>query len=218
MKFKFPKLSIRKWLIKKQRTELSYVPEVIHLYTDKHKNKWYGYEDLTEMGILRKLVVDEVQSYADINMTPDAMRIFVRSMRESLQVADYEHARKQLAAFELRMEFIASKAVYVNLCAAIYLMEKENMLEMDRKFLRKKQEILENDIELQDFLLRDLFRRYRDFSEDYETNIMNYFIETEQEELFTAMMLKKISDKIVQKNQKNKKKDTKDKGDEIKTA
>jgi len=32
------------------------------------------------------------------------------------------------------------------------------------------------------------------------------------------MMLKKISDKIVQKNQKNKKKDTKDKGDEIKTA
>jgi len=152
MKLRLPKQILLKIIHGNPRSVVPYIPEVVHIYTDDNGNNWYRYDDLMEMGILRKLQIDEIQSYAMLGVGKDAMQTLVKNLREALWNKNYVFIEESLKFVEGRMDFMESNSVYINLCAAMYLIEGEDIIKLDKVRFKKKQDILRKDTELQSIL------------------------------------------------------------------
>lgn len=160
----------RFWAVlrKKQRQNLTLIK------IDRCGNRWYCFSDLLQIGIYRKMLIEDAQLCIDMRMSIEEYKKMLENIEESAKKNDIGKIIYYVNAAKIRLEVAGYLKGYIQLIAALFLLNDEKDNDVDSDIHQKKIEILQKDIELCDFFLEFLMRNYMNFSNLSSSNLLNY--------------------------------------------
>jgi len=147
----------------------------IYLYTDKNGNDWYELDNIFNLSISRKLLVDECQCFIDMSITKERLSETLAKAIEYFNEGKNAQASNLLVELQIRLDVLHCKEAFVSMCAAIFLFEDENPMVVNDAIIKKKKEIFNNDPELCDFFLQRFLARQGGLETELQQGILQYF-------------------------------------------
>lgn len=147
----------------------------IYLHTDKNGRDWYEIDNIMNLGISRKLLVDECQAFIDMAITKERLSETLAKVIELFNVGNNAQAANLIVELQLRLDVLHSKEAFVSMCAAIFLLEDESALVVNDAIIKKKKEIFNTDSELCDFFLQRFLTRHGKLDLESQQGILQYF-------------------------------------------
>lgn len=155
-----------KKVIHKLRTTLEYI--------DRQGNKWYSFNNILDMSMDRKLMIDEAQRFMELNITKDKLLKIIVSLKDKISNKKNDDAFVTVANLEARLSLKAETETCLQLCAIIFLINNEPLTHFDNKYYEQKLELLTNDIELRNFFFQLFLIKYKSFTQQSAQDFINY--------------------------------------------
>ena len=147
----------------------------IYLHTDKNGNDWYELDNVFNLSISRKMLIDECQCFIDMSITKERLIETVNKAIEYFNEGKNAQASNLLVELQIRLEILHSKEAFISMCAAIFLLEDEDPYIVNDSIIKKKKEIFNNDSELCDFFLQRFLVRQGKLETELQQGILQYF-------------------------------------------
>lgn len=159
------------------------------IYIDKYGNKWYAFFDITMITMDRFLEIQSAERWYKLRINEENAKRFVDKMIQDYKESKGDDLYLRLLEFRARLEYKAERKSLLDYCSTIYLLNGESLDHYDRSIADKKRELLENNIDIQNFFLQDVIKRYIDSTWNSETAFLEYL---DQVDLMNQLLEEKV--------------------------
>lgn len=139
------------------------------VYTDKEGNKWWGFEDLTQIPYTRNFAATKISSLYALGLSKEDLTSFIARQRVVLKSNDpdkYEKAYALLLDFENKAINATDAVKQMSSLVCVYFTLNDELIDsFDNGLQVRKMSILEADPEMHAFFLK----RVVDLTEHYST-------------------------------------------------
>lgn len=155
------------------------------VYVDGEKRKWYGFNEPAKAPIERYLKVQEATKYADMGMNRDFLLKAVERMNAALNPQEkgkinFTDVFLTVREMETRLNLNAERESTIELIAALYLLEGEDMERFDEEIHLKKKAYLRANGEALRFFSKLLAVSYYHLTEKLASDFHNFLSEADQ--------------------------------------
>lgn len=158
-------LNKRKGMFKKIKEKLPFTKKKEYfdkelIFVDKFGNQWYAYKEITNITMDRFLEIQKAERYYKLRVSEENANKLLDAAIEDHKNGEYDKVLTRLLEFKSRLSFKAERGVYLDYCSVVYLINDEPIEYYSREHTLQKKKLLEENLDIQNFFLRDVIKRY----------------------------------------------------------
>jgi len=155
--------------------------ELVPVYTDSSKNKWYTFANPLKLPANRALAGEVSMRQAEMNLDRETLEDFITQIKTHANLGEITAVFYLIERIEERMTWACEENTLLSLANVYFLLEGENPMLMTEEFSKKKKELMTNDAEARSFFLTAAFKLTNTYSDISETDIPLYLMDKAQQ-------------------------------------
>jgi hypothetical protein len=136
------------------KTDNNINPKFQLVYTDKFKNKWYGYVDPLEIDAVRGIAAHEADRYVAMMISRDELALAFDAQVKAVKDGDWLKVGSICYDLQFRNKMLCEANSLLDLAGVYYVLQDEDSEMYLEAFKKKKQQIWQDDPACRSFFLR----------------------------------------------------------------
>lgn len=150
--------------------------ELIEVYEDQKKNKWYGLRNPLEISAVRGIAAERAERFVGLMISEKELKLALEAHSEAAKKFDVVTCFAIIADLKHRLEFICEENSVLDLAGIYYYMQDENPAIPSEAIDEKKRKIWQEDSQCRAFFLHmglALTKKFKDTPEEDLLKFMN---------------------------------------------
>lgn len=150
--------------------------DLLECYKDIDGNRWYEFKNMLSLPTRRAIAGEVATKWSSMNITKETLQKSIGAMKDFAdkgKIVDMFHLLKEL---EFRLEYICEEKTLIDLACCYFILEGEDIKQMNSNWQDKKKEILDRDDDAKSFFLQKAWQYTTNYGNMSDKDIKDYLI------------------------------------------